>query len=76
MNTQETNQPQAIPAQAAPPAPPVGQAPRAAVPIHRSPGLAVVLSCFPGLGHLYLGLYQRVSSTLSGFSITMLIGRR
>ncbi|MBZ5588930.1 MAG: DUF5668 domain-containing protein [Acidobacteriia bacterium] len=59
MNTQETNQPQAIPAQAAPPAPPVGQAPRAAVPIHRSPGLAVVLSCFPGLGHLYLGLYQR-----------------
>lgn len=69
MNTQETNQPNATPAQAAPPVPTTAPAPAPVVPVRRSPGLAVVLSCFPGLGHLYLGLYQRAFTIFLTFAL-------
>jgi hypothetical protein len=71
MNTQETNLPQATPAQATPPVPPAAPTPLPPVPVRRSPGLAVVLSCFPGLGHLYLGLYDRAFTIFVCFAISI-----
>ena len=69
MTTQETNQPQAVPAQAAAPVPPTAPTSVQVVPVRRSPGLAVVFSCFPGLGHLYLGLYNRAFMIFASFAI-------
>lgn len=76
MNTQETNQPNATPAQAIPPVPPAAPAPVPGVPVRRSPGLAVVFSCFPGLGHLYLGLYNRAFMIFASFAICIWLSER